>query len=170
MLLLLRTRRAERPRYDARVTAYVIELRCEADAAGIDARALERWAARTLTAEGVAEPAELSVVLADDAFVRELNRTHRQTDAATDVLSFAQSEGERFTRPGEAPAHLGDVVISLDMARRQAAEYRQPLDAEMAHLLVHGILHLLGYDHEQAADEAAMRAREDAILGAAHHH
>jgi probable rRNA maturation factor len=86
-------------------------------------------------------------------------------------LSFSQAEGEAFAVPdGETP-HLGDVIISLDTARRQAADVGLALQDEMAHLLVHGILHLLGYDHESPDDEVAMRAHEDAILGAqAHHH
>ena len=109
-------------------------------------------------------------MLADDATVRELNRTYRGTDAATDVLSFAQSEGEAFAQPDGVPPHIGDVVISLDTAPRQAVEYGQALGDEVSHLLVDGVLHLLGYDHEQPDDAAVMRAREDAILGAAHHH
>ena len=152
------------------MSTYLIELQAEVDESGIDAGALERLAARALETEGVATPAELSILLADDAVVHELNRTYRQTDAPTDVLSFAQTEGDEFARPDGAARHLGDVVISIDTARRQAAEYRQELHDEVAHLLVHGILHLLGYDHEQVDDERIMRGREDAILGGAHHH
>ncbi|MHB8682857.1 MAG: rRNA maturation RNase YbeY [Dehalococcoidia bacterium] len=152
------------------MTTYIIELQAEADASGVDEIALERLAAHALEAEGVARPAELSILLADDGVVRELNRAYRGTDAATDVLSFAQRAGEEFARPDGAAPHLGDVVISLDTARRQAVEYRQALHDEVAHLLVHGILHLLGYEHERVEDERAMRAREDAILGGAHHH
>lgn len=152
------------------MTTYIIELQAEADATGVDEIALERLAAHALEAEGVDRPAELSILLADDGVVRELNRTYRGADAPTDVLSFAQREGDDFARPEGAAPHLGDVVISLDTAQRQAAEYGQTLHDEVAHLLVHGILHLLGYDHERIAEERAMRAREDAILGAAHHH
>jgi probable rRNA maturation factor len=150
--------------------SYIVELTCETRADDADRRALERIAAHALEIEQVAAPAELSVVLADDAFVQRLNAAYRATDAPTDVLSFAQGEGEPFAHPGEAVPHLGDVVISLDTARRQAADAAQTVDAELAHLLVHGILHLLGYDHEQPDDAAAMRAREDEILGGAHHH
>ena len=152
------------------MTTYIIELQAEADATGIDEIALERLAAHALEAEHVGRPAELSILLADDAVVRELNRAYRGADAATDVLSFAQREGDDFARPDGAVPHLGDVVISLDTARRQAAAYGQPPQDEVAHLIVHGILHLLGYDHERPDDELAMRAREDAILGASHHH
>jgi probable rRNA maturation factor len=150
---------------------YLIELQHEVEIAGLDAHALERMAAHALAVEEVARPAELSIVITGDMAIRELNRTYRDTDAATDVLSFSQAEGEAFAVPdGETP-HLGDVIISLETAQRQADEHRLALQDEVAHLLVHGILHLLGYDHEDAEDEVVMRAHEDAILGAhAHHH
>jgi probable rRNA maturation factor len=156
--------------YDRRMSGYVIELQAEAGSDDIDAHELERLAHRALEAEDVARPAELSILLADDATVRKLNREYRDTDAATDVLSFAQSEGDEFARAEGAPPHLGDVVISVDTARRQADEFSVSLQDEVSHLVVHGILHLLGYDHELADDERVMRAREDAILGSAHHH
>jgi len=152
------------------MSGYVIELQAEVNTEGIDAHDLERLAHRALEAEDVARPAELSIVLSGDATVQKLNRDYRDTDAPTDVLSFAQSEGDDFARPDDVSHHLGDVIISVETARRQANEYRLPLQDEVAHLLVHGILHLLGYDHELTEDEQVMRAREDAILGAAHHH
>lgn len=150
---------------------YLIELQHEVEIAGVDAHALERMAAHALGVEDVARPAELSVVITGDEAIRELNRAYRGTDATTDVLSFSQAEGEAFAVPdGETP-HLGDVIISLETARRQADEHGLALQDEMAHLLVHGILHLLGYDHEDPDDERVMRAHEDAILGThAHHH
>ena len=149
--------------------AHVIETTAEANSAGIDLAALEALAHRALDAEAQT-PSELSIVLTDDAAIRELNRQYRGTDAPTDVLSFAQGEGDAFARPDAALPHAGDVIISLDTARRQAAEYGVPLHDELAHLLVHGILHLLGYDQELAADAPVMRAREDASLGGAYHH
>ncbi len=148
----------------------MIEVQGEA-ADGVDARALERLAAHALGLEAVGRPAELSVLLVDDAAVQELNRTYRDTDAPTDVLSFSQVEGEEFAVPDGEARHLGDVIISVETARRQAEEYGLTLQDELAHLLVHGILHLLGYDHEVAAEEEVMRRHEDAILGGqAHHH
>lgn len=155
--------------YDLLVSSYVIELQVAAAAEDIDPHALERLAYHALEAEDVARPAELSVMLTGDDTLRALNRDYRATDAPTDVLSFAQSEGDAFARPDNAPRHLGDVVISIDTARRQADEHAIALHDEVGHLLVHGILHLLGYDHERAEDERVMRAREDAILGAPHH-
>jgi probable rRNA maturation factor len=153
---------------------YLIEITHEPDSvdtAGIDGHALERLATRALQAEEVAAPAELSIVFVDDAAIQVLNRDYRATDAPTDVLSFAQSEGEAFAAPDGAALHLGDVIVSVETARRQADERGLALDDEVGHLVVHGILHLLGYDHEASDDEQAMRAREDAVLGgAAHHH
>ncbi len=149
---------------------YLIELSSETDITGIDVPALERLAAHALETEHVSMPSELSILLADDPIIHELNRDYRGTNAPTDVLSFSQFEGPDFTRPaGEAP-HLGDVVISVDTAKRQAADYDVSLQDELSHLLVHGILHLLGHDHESPEDASAMRAHEDAILGEAHHH
>jgi len=149
---------------------YIIELQAEAEVSSIDAHELERMAERVLAAEGVAMPAELSVMLADDATVRELNRTYRGIDAATDVLSFSQQEGEAFVGPAGAAPHLGDVIISVDTARRQAAQAGVSLQDEVSHLLVHGVLHLLGYDHEEPEDAQAMRLQEEAMLGGAHRH
>ncbi|MBI5283639.1 MAG: rRNA maturation RNase YbeY [Chloroflexi bacterium] len=149
---------------------YLIELQSEADIAGVDTQALERLAERALEVEEVAAPAELSILLADDPTVHELNRTYRDTDAPTDVLSFAQGEGDDFAQPEGTARHLGDVVISIDTARRQAAEYKLELQDEVSHLLVHGVLHLLGYDHEAPEDADVMRLQEERILGAPHHH
>jgi rRNA maturation RNase YbeY len=101
--------------------------------------------------------AELSLVLVSDREMRALNRRWRGRDRSTDVLSFAQREG-----PGGAPdGVLGDVVISVDTARRQAAERGSTLAREADRLLIHGLLHLLGYDHERSEAEARrMRRRE----------
>ena len=150
---------------------YAVALEHEVDVDGLDEDALSRLAAHALAVERVPAPAELSVVLSDDATVQQLNLQYRDVDAPTDVLSFSQAEGEAFAVPdGETP-HLGDVIISIDTARAQAVEYGLPLQDEVAHLLVHGILHLLGYDHIDDDDELLMRAHEDAILGSrAHHH
>jgi rRNA maturation RNase YbeY len=104
--------------------------------------------------------AELSLLLVSDRQMRVLNRRWRARDRPTDVLSFAQHEG-----PGGAPDDvLGDVVISVDTARRQAAERGSTLGREADRLLIHGLLHLLGYDHERSDAEARrMRRRERAL-------
>jgi probable rRNA maturation factor len=117
----------------------------------------------TLEHEGVGD-CQLSVAITTDAEVHALNRRYAGEDRATDVLSFSQEEGEPFASPPEEPRHLGDVIISLETAERQAAEAGHDLDAEVAHLLAHGILHLLGYDHAEPEEEGAMRERERAVL------
>jgi probable rRNA maturation factor len=146
-----------------------LEQRAAIGAGALDVRALKSLAARALDLES-APPSELSIMLTDDVAIRALNRDYRGVDAPTDVLSFPQGEGEAFARPDGALPHAGDVIISLETAGRQADEFGIALKDEVAHLLVHGVLHLLGHDHRDARDAAVMRAREDAILGAAHHH
>ena len=110
---------------------------------------------------------EVSLLLTDDATVHRLNLDYRHINAATDVLSFPQFEGpEPFVQPPGEAANLGDIVVSLDTARRQAAERRHSLTREVAHLTVHGALHLLGYDHQTDAEEAEMNGLEALALAA----
>lgn len=112
--------------------------------------------------------AEVSVVLADDQYIQELNRQYRGQDCVTDVLSFALNEGdEPAVLNGPEQTLLGDIVISLPAAARQAEEYGHSVAREVAYLAVHGLLHLLGYDHQTAAAQAVMREREEEILRAA---
>jgi probable rRNA maturation factor len=108
--------------------------------------------------------AQVSIVVTDDEQVRALNRDFAGDDHATDVLSFSLEEGEPFTTPGDE-RRLGEVVVSYETADRQAREAMHPTEDELAHLLVHGVLHLLGYDHMEAADETRMRSRERRVLG-----
>lgn len=108
--------------------------------------------------------AELTVVLVDDVAIHALNKRYRKKDAPTDVLAFAMREGMRA--PGDEHG-IGDVVISLETAARQARRRRKAVDAEVRTLLIHGILHLLGYDHERSETEAKrMKARERALARA----
>ncbi len=102
-----------------------------------------------------------SVLLVDDAAIRDLNRTYRGVDTPTDVLAFPMREG-RFGRL--LPDLLGDVVISVETARRHAGA--GVLRAELALLLVHGILHLVGYDHHEPAARQRMWRKQRAILAA----
>ena len=98
------------------------------------------------------ENQELSVLLADDRKIRTLNKQYRGQDRATDVLSFSQNDEEEESKPSY---HLmGDVVISAVTAKRQAAEHGLTLEEEIVLLLIHGILHLLGFDHERSNEEA----------------
>ncbi|MDI3327708.1 MAG: rRNA maturation RNase YbeY [Alicyclobacillaceae bacterium] len=112
--------------------------------------------------------AEVSVALVDDLRIRELNRLYRGIDRPTDVLSFAMREGEDGPAFGEGGRELlGDIVISVETALRQAREYGHGLEREVAFLAVHGFLHLLGYDHRTPEEEAVMFARQEAVLAAA---
>jgi probable rRNA maturation factor len=130
--------------------------------------ALEAMAVRVLESEQVGV-AELGVVVTDDETVRQLNREYAGDDHATDVLSFSLREGEEFSNP-DGVERLGEVIISHPTAVRQAEEAGHGVEAEVAHLLVHGILHLLGYDHVEPQDEAVMRGAEDDLLSGAHRH
>jgi probable rRNA maturation factor len=107
------------------------------------------------------------VAIADGEAVRELNRRYRGRDEPTDVLSFASSDAAVAfpSTPDEAPS-LGEVVVCLPVARSQAAEGGRELEGEIVHLVVHGMLHILGYDHEEAAEGERMKAREDEVLEA----
>jgi probable rRNA maturation factor len=136
----------------------------------VDATLIEQAVAAALAAEGMAGAIEVSVLVTDDATLHQLNRDYRNVDAPTDVLSFADDEeGDAaptaFVRPPDAPRYLGDMAISYERVVAQAAEYGHSRARELAFLTIHGILHLLGYDHERSdADQATMRAREEVIL------
>jgi probable rRNA maturation factor len=129
---------------------------------GVRVADVRRDAARLLQLLGV--DAELSVVLVDDVEIRRLNAAYRHVDRPTDVLAFAMREGDG------APLHsalLGDVVISLDTATRQAAARAVAAADEVRLLLTHGVLHLLGYDHERSPAEARrMFRRQRQLIGA----
>jgi len=105
-------------------------------------------------------PAELSILLADDARLRDLNRRYRGLDRATNVLSFPGDLGAA----NGAPALLGDLALARETLVREAAEQSKPLADHLSHLVVHGVLHLLGYDHEEAAAAARMERLEIALL------
>lgn len=118
---------------------------------------------------------ELVILLTDDAEIQALNRDFRQKDAPTDVLSFAQDEGEAFPMPPGMPRPLGDVIISLPTATRQAQGGALPrikavigpdwsLADEVTFLMLHGTLHLLGYDHIEPADAVVMERLEAELL------
>jgi probable rRNA maturation factor len=115
-----------------------------------------------------AREATVSLSLVRDPEIRELNREHRQKDRATDVLSFPLYEPDAFerrgrTRPRDAVAGermLGDIVISVDTAQTQAAEYDATLTREVERLLIHGVLHLCGHDHEKAGERRVMEREE----------
>ena len=114
---------------------------------------------------GLSPQVEVSVLLTDNATIRMLNSEYRGKDMPTDVLSFALSEGEEpEIIEGPQQNLLGDIIISVEKAAEQAAEYGHSEEREIAFLTVHGMLHLLGYDHETQEERAQMRQEEEHIL------
>jgi probable rRNA maturation factor len=130
---------------------------------GLDFGALEETVERLLAALGEGG-SSVSLSFVRDPAIRALNREHRGKDAATDVLSFPLVEaGDAYAG---AERLLGDIVISIDTARRQAADYDAPLGREVERLLIHGLLHLLGHDHMEAGERAAMESEERRLAAA----
>ena len=146
-----------------------------ADVPGIsdDRRAFIRRVIRTaLAAEGVDFPCEVDVLITSDEGIHAINRDMRQVDRPTDVLSFPEFDlrpgelpGAEDADPGTGLVPLGDMVISWEHVTAQAREYGHSNRRELAYLVVHSVLHLLGYDHlDEGEEKARMRAREEAIL------
>jgi len=126
-----------------------------------DVEIIHRVVLATVNAHHI-EDYEVSVLLTDDRHMTELNLEYRGIDAPTDVLAFAMREGE----DNELISHniLGDIVISLETAERQATTEKHLLEEEVAFLTVHGVLHLLGYDHQTQEEAAVMFNKQEAIL------
>lgn len=114
--------------------------------------------------------AEVSLVLVDNDYIQELNLEYRGIDQPTDVLSFAMEEGEEMVvladpEDGEPmPELLGDIYISVERAREQAESYGHTFERELSYLAVHGLLHLMGFDHQNPEDTTLMRAEEEKVL------
>ena len=108
----------------------------------------------------------ISVSLVDNEFIHKMNRDYRGIDRPTDVISFAflDNEDREALYKGKEPVCLGDIYISVDKAKEQAKEYGHPLERELSFLFVHGLLHLLGYDHMNKEDEEVMFKLQDEIL------
>lgn len=123
---------------------------------------LNSAAQATLEAEGHSTGA-LTLVVADDETLRTLNRAYLGIDAPTDVLSFG-GESPDFVSPPDADVYLGDVVIAYPRAKAQASAAGHPIEAELALLVIHGVLHLLGYDHVNPEDKAVMWERQADVL------
>jgi len=131
----------------------------------LDLTAFERLAAFVLDRESAPEYAELSVAIVDLAEMTQLNESYRGKEGPTDVLSF-ECDDLCAMADSDEPLTLGDVVIAPEVAESQAAEYGHTVEQELNLLLVHGVLHLLGYDHEDDSDADVMQARERALLTA----
>jgi probable rRNA maturation factor len=149
-----------------------VEFRCATARGRSYARGLRADAARLMRAVGLDE-CELSLTLTTDRAIRKLNREFRGIDAPTDVLSFSQIEQADTAPPDPRSVKnrpglpVGDVVISIDTALRQAREYCVSPSARLRRLLVHGFLHLIGYDHERSPSDARrMFARERKLAAA----
>jgi len=137
----------------------------------LEAGWLRSIAEQVLVAQGIGFNAELSVVITGQEGIRELNRDYRGKDAPTDVLAFAmmpveeRKKGISFVTPPDGMLHLGEVIISYPQAAIQAEERKHSVKREIAVLLVHGVLHLLGYEHDNPELGCKMRAKESEILG-----
>ena len=144
---------------------YDVSIELSEDSPEIDLGRLQALAERVMAGESVAATTALAILVTDDDELRRMNHQFLGIDEPTDVLSFPDEAGDWVQGIAEDPL-LGDIAISLPTAKRQALAIGHSLEAEMSHLLVHGILHLCGYDHVTGPeDEARMRAREEHYLG-----
>lgn len=127
---------------------------------------LRRAVTAVLAEEGFEGDVEVGVSFVDDREIRELNASYRDKDEVTDVLSFPLNEGGGYdVNPESGFQMLGDIVICVPQAYRQAKEYDHTIQRELAFLTVHSALHLLGYDHVTGEEDAAlMRSKEEAVL------
>jgi probable rRNA maturation factor len=136
--------------------------------ASVDEGWVRKIVRQVFKVEGVPSPCEVSLVFTDSDTVRRLNRDYRGVDERTDVLAFYMLPqtgcASSFALPPDGITHLGEVIISYPQALAQAKDQRHPLERELALLVVHGILHLLGYDHEEPDEEHKMRKRERELL------
>jgi probable rRNA maturation factor len=125
---------------------------------------------KTLAADNLPNAVEVSLLITNQERIQELNREYRGKDRPTDVLSFSMSEQKQesepttFIGPPDGLLHLGEVIISYPQAVIQAREHRHSIKREMAILIIHGVLHILGFDHEKPKMEPAMSAKEKEIL------
>ena len=133
---------------------------------------LQSIAEQVLIAQGASSDVELGLVITSQEKVQELNRNYRQKDEPTDVLAFPMSATEGKPEPDSPPfvvppdgmRHLGEVIVSYPQALMQAKEHQHSIEKEIAILIIHGILHLLGYEHDKPELKRQMRAREAGIL------
>ena len=149
---------------------YPLDIRVASAQRGqVDLVALRRLVREVLRDEEQPAGTALALRVAGDEFLHTLNLEHRGVDAPTDVLSFPYDEGEAIPVPegfeDEEGRYLGDIAISLETAARQAKTARITLDEEVQHIVLHGVLHLLGYDHETPEEARDMEEREERRLG-----
>ena len=136
-----------------------------AHAKDIERTLVQKASRAAFRAAGVKSAGALTVLVTDDAQIQELNRDYRGVDTPTDVLAFGEANGaNEFVPPPGETHYWGDIIISCPRAMEQATAYGHPLQEELALLVVHGTLHLLGYDHEQASDKERMWAIQNTAL------
>ena len=144
---------------------YEISIELDGIARTVDPDPLVTFVEQALVADGV-EDAAVSLLLAGDEMLFRLNREHRGLDMLTDVLAFPAAAGDVFPiGDDEELPYLGDIAVSVGIVRRQAADAGLTFDEELRHVVLHALLHLLGYDHEDASDALVMGEREEAMLG-----
>ena len=132
----------------------------------------QRITEQVLIAQGISPDAELGIMITGQEKIQELNRTYRGEDRPTDVLAFymttageeLKDDSDRFVVPPDGMLHLGEVMVSYPQAVLQAKEQKHSVKKELAILIIHGVLHLLGYDHEKLEQRREMAARERDIL------
>jgi probable rRNA maturation factor len=135
----------------------------------LDAGWIQSIAEQALIAQGIGDDVEMGLVVASQKRVQELNKTYRGKDGPTDVLAFSAREGAGadlppFVQPPDGVLHLGEVIICYPYAVKQAEEHMHSIEMEIAILIIHGVLHLLGYEHDEPELARQMAAREAAIL------
>jgi probable rRNA maturation factor len=145
-----------------------IELSVQVDPAfrgKIDQEHLNKIILQTLRREGMAEPLTFGLLITDDEHIKRLNLRYRGQDRETDVLAFDMENSQnRFVSPHSVPVHLGDVVVSYARAVAQAETYGHSIEEELHRLVVHGLLHLLGYDDRSDEERQRMWDRQETIL------
>lgn len=127
-------------------------------------RVIERVCQEAALVYGLGPAAEISILLCGNDYIQTLNNQYRHIDSPTDVLSFALNEGDDDGHDGPDTALLGDIIISLDKVGEQAIEFGHPFERELAYLTIHGMLHILGYDHMTPDDKEEMRTEEEFVL------
>jgi probable rRNA maturation factor len=134
----------------------------------VDGSWVKRIVRQVLKAEEMASPYEVSLVFTDSKTVRQLNRDYRGVDEPTDVLAFhmlpQKKTDSSFVVPPDGITRLGEVIISYPQAAEQARKQGHSIERELALLTIHGILHLLGFDHEESKEESKMREKERQLL------
>jgi len=130
----------------------------------INQRKIREIVKKALQSLKVDEKTEVSILFTDDKFIRSLNNKYRGIDKSTDVLSFSLWEGSVKTPEAESDKLLGDIIISVETAQRQADNLNHSREKELTVLLIHGLLHLTGYAHEEDKDYKIMREKESEML------